>query len=272
MFYSDILTGSRRQQMDIRDAASLRQQRRMKQTVQFIHKDSADLLPLDGLKKLGTSKETQPHNILQRRLLETNLSKFRANNRGTWSATNTFPVQSNGLCQTKTERPKGTNVEDLIFVRCKCAGTEVNVQIDTGCRYNLMSSACADNLGLKELMQTDEGKTEKPRTPYPCKIIGQIEKIAVTVGQVIIECSIIVVEADEKTFSFGLQTLRSLKCVVDMEKQYLILGGKEKEEIPFLGNDDSSLNEATLSEVPMEMSDRIHCWNAKMSSVDHAQI
>lgn len=44
--------------MEIREAASLRQQRRMKQAVQFIHKDSADLLPLDGLKKLGTSKDT----------------------------------------------------------------------------------------------------------------------------------------------------------------------------------------------------------------------
>lgn len=42
----------------MREAASLRQQRRMKQAVQFIHKDSADLLPLDGLKKLGSSKDT----------------------------------------------------------------------------------------------------------------------------------------------------------------------------------------------------------------------
>ena len=43
--------------MEIREAAALRQQRRIKQTIQFLHKDSADLLPLDGLNKLGTSKE-----------------------------------------------------------------------------------------------------------------------------------------------------------------------------------------------------------------------
>lgn len=43
--------------MDIREAAVLRQQRRIKQAIQFLHKDSADLLPLDGLNKLGTSKE-----------------------------------------------------------------------------------------------------------------------------------------------------------------------------------------------------------------------
>uniref|UniRef100_A0A8D3C8J1 Aspartic peptidase DDI1-type domain-containing protein n=1 Tax=Scophthalmus maximus TaxID=52904 RepID=A0A8D3C8J1_SCOMX len=39
------------------DAAALRQQRRLKQAIQFLHKDSADLLPLDGLKKLGTATQ-----------------------------------------------------------------------------------------------------------------------------------------------------------------------------------------------------------------------
>lgn len=63
MFYSGLLTEGGRKETDMREAASLRQQRRMKQAVQFIHKDSADLLPLDGLKKLGSSKDTvsSPH-------------------------------------------------------------------------------------------------------------------------------------------------------------------------------------------------------------------
>lgn len=58
MFYSGLLTEGGRKETDMREAASLRQQRRMKQAVQFLHKDSADLLPLDGLKKLGSSKDT----------------------------------------------------------------------------------------------------------------------------------------------------------------------------------------------------------------------
>ncbi|GCC22928.1 hypothetical protein chiPu_0001319 [Chiloscyllium punctatum] len=239
MFYSDILKENRRQQMDIREAASLRQQRRMKQAVQFIHKDSADLLPLDGLKKLGTSKETQPHNILQRRLLETNLSKFRANNRETWSSSNSFPVQNISFHQTKQEFHKKTQEEDLIFVRCKCAGKEMKVQIDTGSRYNLISSACVDKLGLQELMKTEKDDTEKYGMPFISKITGQIENVGITLGQLNVECSAAVVDDDDKnTLSLGLQTLRSLKCIIDMEKQYLILGEKEKEEIPFLGIDN----------------------------------
>uniref|UniRef100_A0A8C5D4F4 Uncharacterized protein n=1 Tax=Gouania willdenowi TaxID=441366 RepID=A0A8C5D4F4_GOUWI len=61
----------------IRDKAILHQQRRLKQATQFTHKDSADLLPLDGLKRLGTSKDLQPHSIVQRRLLEGNITRLR---------------------------------------------------------------------------------------------------------------------------------------------------------------------------------------------------
>lgn len=44
-------------ELAIRDKAILHQQRRLKQATQFTHKDSADLLPLDGLKRMGTSKD-----------------------------------------------------------------------------------------------------------------------------------------------------------------------------------------------------------------------
>ncbi|XP_072905654.1 nuclear receptor-interacting protein 3-like isoform X3 [Hemitrygon akajei] len=241
MFYSDILRETRQQQMDIREAASLRQQRRMKQAIQFIHKDSMDLLPLDGLKKLGTSKETQPHNILQRRLLESNLSKLRANNRGTWPSNNSFPMQSNSFHQVKQEFHR-TQDDDLIFVCCKCAGLEMKLQIDTGSQNNLISSACVDKLGLKEYVKTDRNEMQKMGMPFLSKVIGQMDNIAISVGQLNIKCSAVVVDDDKKILSLGLQTLRSLKCIIDMEKQYLILGEKEKEEIPFL-NAESCLNE-----------------------------
>uniref|UniRef100_A0A671MAY6 Nuclear receptor-interacting protein 2-like n=1 Tax=Sinocyclocheilus anshuiensis TaxID=1608454 RepID=A0A671MAY6_9TELE len=63
--------------LEMRDKAIMHQQRRLKQATQFMHKDSADLLPLDGLKRLGTSKDLQPHSIVQRRLLEGNIPRLR---------------------------------------------------------------------------------------------------------------------------------------------------------------------------------------------------
>uniref|UniRef100_A0A6I8PIN7 Nuclear receptor interacting protein 2 n=1 Tax=Ornithorhynchus anatinus TaxID=9258 RepID=A0A6I8PIN7_ORNAN len=56
--------------------ALLSQQRRLKQASRFAHQDSADLLPLDSLKRLGTSKDLQPHSVIQRRL-EGDLSRLR---------------------------------------------------------------------------------------------------------------------------------------------------------------------------------------------------
>ncbi|KAK2892744.1 hypothetical protein Q8A67_012732 [Cirrhinus molitorella] len=66
-----------KKELEMRDKAIMHQQRRLKQATQFTHKDSADLLPLDGLKRMGTSKDLQPHSIVQRRLLEGNIPRLR---------------------------------------------------------------------------------------------------------------------------------------------------------------------------------------------------
>ncbi|KAJ8262015.1 hypothetical protein GJAV_G00161120 [Gymnothorax javanicus] len=71
------MSGTKKSELELRDKAILHQQRRLKQATQFTHKDSADLLPLDGLKRLGTSKDLQPHSIVQRRLLEGNITRLR---------------------------------------------------------------------------------------------------------------------------------------------------------------------------------------------------
>ncbi|KAL6116663.1 nrip2 [Pungitius sinensis] len=71
------MSEAKKGELALRDKAALHQQRRLKQATQFSHKDSADLLPLDGLKRLGTSKDLQPHSIVQRRLMEGNFTRLR---------------------------------------------------------------------------------------------------------------------------------------------------------------------------------------------------
>ncbi|NXU47509.1 NRIP3 protein, partial [Turnix velox] len=242
MFYSGILTEPSRKEVEIREAASLRQQRRMKQAVQFIHKDSADLLPLDGLKKLGTSKDTQPHNILQKRLMETNLSKIR-NSRGSWALKSDISAQTNKLNQTTLGSSGKTEDEELIVVSCQCEGKELKAVVDTGSQHNLISSACLDRLGLKEHLKALPGEDEMVSLPTKVKAIGQIECLSLMVGAVPVECAALVTEDDEKPFSFGLQTLKSLKCVINMEKHHLVLGKMEKEEIPFVGSESAVVGE-----------------------------
>ncbi|NXW60760.1 NRIP3 protein, partial [Eurystomus gularis] len=241
MFYSGILTEPSRKEVEIREAASLRQQRRMKQAVQFIHKDSADLLPLDGLKKLGTSKDTQPHNVLQKRLMETNLSKLRSS-QGSWTPKSDISVQTK-LNQTKLGSSGKMEDEELIVVSCQCVGKELKAVVDTGSHHNIMSTACLDRLGLKEHLKALSNEDEVVSLPYKVRVIGQIECLTLMVGAVPVECAALVVEDNEKPFSFGLQTLKSLKCVINMEKHHLVLGKTDREEIPFVGSGSAAAGE-----------------------------
>uniref|UniRef100_A0A8D0F2Y0 Nuclear receptor interacting protein 3 n=1 Tax=Strix occidentalis caurina TaxID=311401 RepID=A0A8D0F2Y0_STROC len=239
MFYSGILTEPSRKEVEIREAASLRQQRRMKQAVQFIHKDSADLLPLDGLKKLGTSKDTQPHNILQKRLMETNLSKLRSS-RGSWTPKSDISVQTNKLNQTKLGSSGKTEDEELIVVSCQCAGKELKAVVDTGSQHNLMSSACLDRLGLKEHLKALPGDDKMVSLPYKVRAIGQIECLALMVGAVPVECAALVVG---ECFSLLPKGIYSLQCVINMEKHHLVLGKTDREEIPFVGSGSTAVGE-----------------------------
>ncbi|XP_077142751.1 nuclear receptor-interacting protein 3 [Ranitomeya variabilis] len=245
MFYSGILTDSARKDADLREAASLRQQRRMKQSVQFIHKDSADLLPLDGLKKLGTSKDTQPHNILQRRLLETNLSKVR-NNRPTWTPKSEVSVQSNKLRHGKAEPPRKSDEDEAVFVWCQCAGKEMKVKIDTSCPHSIMSSACLDRLGLKEHFRSYKKEEEILSLPYNVKSIGQVDRVTVTLGRMSLDCSAAVIDDKERNFSLGLQALRSLKCVINLEKNHLEVGRADREVVPFIASRSAAKEECSL--------------------------
>ncbi|XP_026637042.1 nuclear receptor-interacting protein 3 isoform X2 [Microtus pennsylvanicus] len=232
MFYSGLLTEGGRKETDMREAASLRQQRRMKQAVQFIHKDSADLLPLDGLKKLGSSKDT-------RRLMETNLSKLRSS-RVPWAS------KTNKFNQSKSEGLKKCEDDDMILVSCQCAGKDMKALVDTGCQYNLISSACVDRLGLKDHVKSHKHEGEKLSLPRHLKVVGQIEHLLITVGSLRLDCPAAVVDDNEKNLSLGLQTLRSLKCIINLDKRRLIVGKTDKEEIPFV--ETVSLSEDNTSE------------------------
>ncbi|KAM5137766.1 LOW QUALITY PROTEIN: nuclear receptor-interacting protein 3 [Mantella aurantiaca] len=238
MFYSGILTeggGGGRKDAELREAASLWQQRRMKQSVQFIHKDSADLLPIDGLKKLGTSKDTQPHSILQRRLLEVNLSKSRTN-RTAWTPKSDHPAQSNKQSHGRGAPPRRSEEDDALYVWGQCAGKEIKVKIDASSQHSVISSACLDRLGLKEHFRFFKNEEDNITLPYNVKALGQIDRIPVTLGSVAVEGSAIVIDDNERIVSLGLQTLRHLKCVINLEKSHLEVGRSDKEVIPFIAS------------------------------------
>ncbi|XP_020380634.1 nuclear receptor-interacting protein 2 [Rhincodon typus] len=171
----------KKNEMEIRHKAILHQQRRLKQATQFIHKDSADLLPLDGLKRLGTSKDL-------------------------------------------------------------CCDQEIKVTINTGCQQNTISASCLSRIGLKKMPAAEREDCGDNRFKHSSKTMEQVETLEIMLGKEKVECSALVVENDACELSLGLQTLLSLKCVIDLDRGTLLLG-KAETQLPFLNESEEEEND-----------------------------
>lgn len=254
-----IMSEAKKGELAIRDKAILHQQRRLKQATQFTHKDSADLLPLDGLKRLGTSKDLQPHSIVQRRLLEGNITRLRgeardlnARVRSPLADTKDGPTDAEERSEStaddsaeeresleESERSLRSDEEDdsseagarqitekgpltTLLVQCKCCETEVKASINTGSRHNHISSSCCQRLGLAP---SKDGS--------PCGVSRSVTGLSLQLGTKTLQCSAYVQEDETFELCLGLQTLMELKCCVDLNSRVLKLHGCS-EELPFL--------------------------------------
>ncbi|XP_046922266.1 nuclear receptor-interacting protein 2 [Lynx rufus] len=207
----------RGQEAALRDRAPLSQQRRLRQATQFLHKDSADLLPLDSLKRLGTSKDLQPHSVIQRRLVEGNQSWFQGESP---------PAQAPIHSQESRRKTSKTQIPALL-VNCKCRDQELRVAVDTGTQHNQISAGCLSRLGLGKKVLKAPGGDVAPGPPT------QVEQLELQLGQEMVACSAQVVDVESPEFCLGLQTLLSLKCCIDLEHGVLRLRAPFP-ELPFL--------------------------------------
>ncbi|XP_003972801.1 nuclear receptor-interacting protein 2 [Takifugu rubripes] len=253
------MSEAKKSELAIRDKAILHQQRRLKQATQFTHKDSADLLPLDGLKRLGTSKDLQPHSIVQRRLLEGNITRLRGEARDA-SARVRSPLadpkdgqadaeeRSESTADDSTEeresleeseRSLRSDEEDdsseaaarqtaqkteltALVVQCKCCETEIKASINTGSQHNHISTSCCQRLGLVPKQASS-----------PCGALSSVLGLKLQLGTQMVQCSAHVKEDETSELCLGLQTLLELKCCLDLCNKVLKLQGGD-EELPFL--------------------------------------
>uniref|UniRef100_A0A803VA57 Nuclear receptor interacting protein 2 n=1 Tax=Ficedula albicollis TaxID=59894 RepID=A0A803VA57_FICAL len=192
-------------EMELRNKAILQQKRRLKQATQFVHKDSADLLPLDGLTRLGTSKDLQPHSVVQRRLLEGNLNKLRGEARGQ-SARVQSPLAKDQDEKVEKEEDRRKETSPLL-IHCQCQGQLLKATVNTGCLPNLISKRCFNQLGLEEVSAMDCGDL----SPLIPSVVGRVEHMELQFGQETVLCSALVVDDEMLEFCIGLQTLLSLK-------------------------------------------------------------
>ncbi|XP_055506072.1 nuclear receptor-interacting protein 2-like [Leucoraja erinacea] len=127
------------------------------------------------------------------------------------------------LAEQRQPSPK-QDAGTLLTVLCKCRDQTIKVTINTGCQQNTISASCLNRICLEE-SPAAEGEvaisTQSPKTTQ------HVEKLEITLGNENIECTALVVDNEMCELSIGLQTLLSLKCVIDLERQVLSLGNSE---------------------------------------------
>uniref|UniRef100_UPI0037E83940 nuclear receptor-interacting protein 2 n=1 Tax=Semicossyphus pulcher TaxID=241346 RepID=UPI0037E83940 len=259
------MSEAKKGELAIRDKAILHQQRRLKQATQFTHKDSADLLPLDGLKRLGTSKDLQPHSIVQRRLLEGNITRLRGDARDPGRVRS--PLADNKDGAADAEEKSESTADDSTEERESLEESERSLRSDeeddsseAGARQSAEKSEGTESSTLltalvvqckccetevKASINTGSqhnhistsccqrlGLVPSQDSP-PCGVSGSVTDLQLQLGRQKVQCSAYVEEDEAFELCLGLQTLLELKCCVDLNSRVLKLQGCD-DELPFL--------------------------------------
>ncbi|MBN3320877.1 NRIP3 protein, partial [Atractosteus spatula] len=172
------MTDSKKSEMEIRDKAILHQQRRLKQATQFMHKDSADLLPLDGLKRLGTTKDLQPHSIVQRRLLEGNVTRLRGESRDLSTRVRS-PLaeekEDRGAAETRTSTEEKESPEEGEI-------KEVDAAEETGTKEEKREREMLENTRKEEGQTTEDKSKSLEALVVCCKCCDKELKATINTG------------------------------------------------------------------------------------------
>lgn len=254
------MSEAKKGELAIRDKAILHQQRRLKQATQFTHKDSADLLPLDGLKRLGTSKDLQPHSIVQRRLLEGNITRLRGEARDPNARVRSPLADTKDGAADAEERSEST-ADDSTEERESLEESERSLRSDeeddsseAGARQTaekpegtessaplaalVVQCKCCET-EVKASINT--GSQHNHISTSCCQRLGLVPSqdsspvtgLQLQLGRQTVQCSAYVKEDEAFELCLGLQTLLELKCCLDLSSRVLKLQGCD-EELPFL--------------------------------------
>ncbi|KAM4523666.1 nuclear receptor-interacting protein 2 [Fundulus diaphanus] len=260
------MSEAKKGELAIRDKAILHQQRRLKQATQFTHKDSADLLPLDGLKRLGTSKDLQPHSIVQRRLLEGNITRLRGEARDPASRVRS-PLADTKDGPTDAEERSESTADDSTEERESLEESERSLRSDeeddnseAGARHSAEKPESTDSpprltaliiqckcceTEVKASINTGSLHNHistsccqrlglvPSKDSSPCSVSSSVTGLQLQLGTQTVRCSADVKEDEAFELCLGLQTLLELKCCLDLNSRVLKLQGCG-EELPFL--------------------------------------
>jgi len=127
----------------------------------------------------------------------------------------------------------------MLYVAAEIGESEVEMLVDTGAQMSVISEPLANQLGL--LSHLDRSRQGIANGVGQAKIEGHVKDIPVRLGHVEFPLTFSVLQTQQPLLILGLDQMRTYKCLVDIERHFLVFGGSGGVEVPFVTTSRASV-------------------------------
>lgn len=131
------------------------------------------------------------------------------------------------------------NADHMLFVNCSLDANCIDILVDTGASSSAMSKDMVYALGLEHKL--NKSVFGDAKGVGSTNIIGVVENVAMRISHIEFRVFFMVIDSQMPCCILGLDQLRRFKCLVDLDDECLIFGGKGGVTVPFLPQERAML-------------------------------
>lgn len=141
------------------------------------------------------------------------------------------------------------NAHNMLYVPCEVEGRLVEMLVDSGASSSAISKEEMIRLNLQSKLNTRyAGRAVGCGS---ANVLGVVENVQVSIGHVEFRLFFLVLDTNNPLLILGLDQMKKFKCLIDLEENKLVFGGKGGVEVQFLpaANDNLVTNYAAIQEM-----------------------